>query len=360
MLTEFANSIANRTSILQKGFLSCDEKANTVSDADHGKRPDEDQSQDPQAKCERTLEADKLPTGDYLGDVEVSRFIDIYRWMNAANPSLGTGAYRRDDRIAAIRSLTEDYYWEKVNEVYASGQGDVSMAFIKDELGNWNLKSYTNDPAKLLAAYRQGANALIASAVDVARKASGDPVNLAKGAGLLDLADRFATGKSRQGPAMGGLNVAALHTRTLERLTALRSRFKERADQLEQLKISLTNRATIAETDWGAAVAARQSAESEEAAAKAALAACTAGCATETTRLADALAATQANRTVVAAAESKLRDERAKLAVATAQADQLGSLAAEEVARVLEEHQGDLAAVQVSITSPPGPGAPKP
>ncbi len=46
------------------------------------------------------------------------------------------------------------------------------MAFIKDEIGNWNLKSFSNDPGKLLAAYRSAADATLKSAARLAASAA--------------------------------------------------------------------------------------------------------------------------------------------------------------------------------------------
>jgi len=327
LLSEFANSIASRNTVLQRTFPKCE-------------------SDEP--PCD-TSDAAKLATGDYLRDNETTRFLDAYRWMNADIPKGTTGAYKRDDRIAAVQSLTDNYYWEKVNEVYASGQGDVSMAFIKDELGNWNLKSYTNDPSKLLAAYRQGANALIASAVDLARKAGGDPLAIAKGTRMLDLADRFATGKSSGASNVGGIDVTTLHQRTSERLLSLQKAFANRKETLGASKSAIELRIATATASAAADDAAMAASAAEDATARAALSTCTGSCETPAARLAQALTALQSARAAAGASASALRREQDALVRETAQLDQLGSVAAEEAARVLEEHQRDLNTVQASV-----------
>ena len=53
-----------------------------------------------------------------------------------------------------IERLVTDTHWSKVNSVFAAGQGNVRMAFIKDDIGNWNLKSFANDPTELVNAYK--------------------------------------------------------------------------------------------------------------------------------------------------------------------------------------------------------------
>ena len=126
--------------------------------------------------------------------------------------------------------LTADDYWQKVNEVYASGQGEVAMAFIKDDLGNWDLKSFSNDPADLLASYRRVTYAALKTAADLATKAAsggaGDAARLLNAAKATQLANQLATGEAPATPGVvGGINLAALHDRTAARLAAQKDRF---------------------------------------------------------------------------------------------------------------------------------------
>ena len=47
-----------------------------------------------------------------------------------------------------VEQLIGDTYWAPVNHVFASGQGKVRMAYVKDEIGNWNLKNFDNSRSK--------------------------------------------------------------------------------------------------------------------------------------------------------------------------------------------------------------------
>ena len=67
------------------------------------------------------------------------------------------------------KRLFADHFWTKINEVHASGQGEVRMALIKDDIGNWNLKSFDNDPEQLLNAYRELTSAGIEAAIRLAQ-----------------------------------------------------------------------------------------------------------------------------------------------------------------------------------------------
>lgn len=355
LLSELSNLIATRTSILQKVI----EKCAPTDKSDYQKVQVGASVKlvvDPEALSERRATDDcrygneKFPTSDFLRDVAPTRFLDAYDWFNASMSSQGTGAYKQEDRVRAIKALTNDYHWEKVNEVYASGQGEVSMAFVKDELGNWNLKSYTNDPSELLAAYRSGANALIATAVNVARKASGDPTQVARGAGLLDLAERFSTGKAPSASNLGGLNIAVLHDRTSSRLKALKTRFAERKSALTDDQKSAQAATDAAEKATDEASTALRAAEQQLTEDEAALNNCSSDC----IAAAQKAAATRSNVSVksltATTAAQTLRTKQDELAVIKAQIKQLGGVAAEEGQRVLNEHQQDLLTLQLAAT----------
>lgn len=200
--------------------------------------------------------ANNLPVSDYLRDASTTDAIHMFDWLDANNdPRFGArpGGLDAAERIRMVERLTADYYWEKINEVHASGQGDVAMAFIKDELGNWNLRSFSNDPAELLKAYGKVTDAALATAAKLARQAaSSGTAGLAEAGERLrasqqaaDLADQLASGRV-PGDGGAGANVTAMHQRIVDRLTARKGRYVELAGQLAALlgnqKVALNDR----------------------------------------------------------------------------------------------------------------------
>lgn len=341
---EMSNTIAARNLILQKLFANCSEPV-------------------PLKECWDA--SSKLPTSDYLRDVEPTRFMEAFDWFNADLDSSGTGAMMRRNRTRTIQALTDDYYWEKVNEVYTSGQGDVSMAFIKDELGNWNLKSYTNDPSKLLSAYRGAANAAISSAVKLARKAAGDPTAIARSNRALDLAERLTTGSSPGAASIGGLRVETLKNRAMERLHEAKRRFAAREKSLfgeggtvEAPALgSEIHTKKLAEADQKAALesarSAQSSAETNKINAEAALAQCAqnSNCTSEAARLSAAIADLSAARIAYSGAFTAHRAAQDALAISSAEAMHLGDQAAELADEIIKEYQHDLSVLQQVVVS---------
>lgn len=120
--------------------------------------------------------------------------------------------------------MTADCFRQQVNEVTASGQGGIAMAFVEDEIGNWNLKSFSNDPCALLAAYRGAATA----SVGVARQ-------------LLGLANQLATGETAA--STGGPGPTVLHERALAKLVARRATFETRQAALRAERVEADNAA---------------------------------------------------------------------------------------------------------------------
>ena len=210
IMSEYSNQIQARVSVLDKQFAV--ENVNDYSD-----------------------QRKRLPVGDYLRDASPTDFIHLFEWFNAGDAEPDTpGQLTVEERVRMAERLFADYYWEKINEVYASGQGDVSMAFIKNDIGNWDLKSFSNDPEMLVGAYRSAADAVIASVADVA--SGGTTKELKAGQGLLDLGNRLATGESRAAPNLGVLNASALHGRTLSKLATRRAAYAEQEKPLIEAK----------------------------------------------------------------------------------------------------------------------------
>ncbi|KQN71867.1 hypothetical protein [Sphingomonas sp. Leaf62] len=179
-------------------------------------------------------QARNLPIGDYLRSARPTDFVQLFDWLDAGDPS--GRVMPVEDRVRMAERLTSDFYWEKVNEVYASGQGDVSMAFIKDDLGNWNLKSFSNDPQKLLGAYRKATDAALKAVAKLASNAAtgGTVEGVAQASRMAALANQLATGQVPGGGAnVAGLDVGGLHDRAVARIAAIRERFATRGAGLD-------------------------------------------------------------------------------------------------------------------------------
>jgi hypothetical protein len=104
----------------------------------------------------------ELSLSQHLKDSAPTDFVRLYDWYDA---SLDGSA---DTGVKAVERIFNDRFWTKINTVYASGQGKVRMAFVKDQLGNWNLKDFSNSPGELLEAYGETGKALADRARDIA------------------------------------------------------------------------------------------------------------------------------------------------------------------------------------------------
>ena len=102
----------------------------------------------------------------------------LYDWLGGSIDSfrynlpefLFTGRWPTSvgDKVKIVDRLFADHFWSRINTVYASGKGEVSMAFVKDELGNWNLKNFDNAPGELLDSYMQLGTTLVKKAGELA------------------------------------------------------------------------------------------------------------------------------------------------------------------------------------------------
>ncbi|MBF0295766.1 MAG: hypothetical protein HQL96_11305 [Magnetococcales bacterium] len=123
-----------------------------------------------------------MQTSHYLDGSEASIFPDFYTWYEVIQPGIyDTG------RVKAYERVFSDHHWARLNTVYASGQGKTQMAFIRDETGNWDLKSFSSDPTELLAAYKNATIAGINTAATLmtGAKKIGDLQTLMAGASKL-------------------------------------------------------------------------------------------------------------------------------------------------------------------------------
>jgi hypothetical protein len=101
----------------------------------------------------------ELPLSVYLSDTEPTDFVHLFDLWDAATDRSWAwlmvaaidGTVK--DRINMVKRLFADHHWSKINTAYASGWGKTKMAFVKDDIGNWNLKNFDNAPEELLNAY---------------------------------------------------------------------------------------------------------------------------------------------------------------------------------------------------------------
>jgi hypothetical protein len=140
-----------------------------------------------------------MPLSAYLSDSGCTEASNLYDWYRAKAPFmveewkgfLPVTILDSTSRVRSFERIYNDNYWSKINTVYASGTGDVSMALIRDEYGNWNLKNFSNDPTELLKAYNDLGRASLKAAIKTIKNASssGTTTALAEAA---QLANAFA------------------------------------------------------------------------------------------------------------------------------------------------------------------------
>lgn len=174
-----------------------------------------------------------MPVSDYLRDASPTDFMKLFDWLDGElqnpNPRTYNAYLDLRDRLRMVERLYADLYWEKINEVYTSGRGDTATAFVKDELGNWDLKSFSSDPSKLVQGYSSAASAALKAATEVVMGGPTANVNQAKS--LMGLANQIATGQ-------GSADVSSTHTT----LALLRDNLKE---QMARSKAAILAKLTI-------------------------------------------------------------------------------------------------------------------
>lgn len=177
----------------------------------------------------------ELPLMIALRETNPPAFLRLYLWQDGGEPS-PTGLFDADvtrERIRTIEKLFVDENWTNINTVHASGQGTIRMALIKDDIGNWNLKSFDQDPSELLKAYKNVGLAGIKAAGELVTKAaSGGGAAAAMQA--LSVANQMATGTAPGGnPTLGTSNLDQLRDKVTNQLTALKGDAQRRHDELE-------------------------------------------------------------------------------------------------------------------------------
>ena len=156
-------------------------------------------------------------------------------WNEAAGGLDGFGAVSAEtarDRVRAFERIYTDQHWSNINTVFASGEGTIRMALIKDDIGNWNLKSFDQDPSEILAANTRVGLAALDAALQVAKTAS--TVGGAAAATEAMSIARIATGgaASSAAPTIAGQTLVQLRQDLIERLAKLHA---ETSDELRRL-----------------------------------------------------------------------------------------------------------------------------
>ena len=182
---------------------------------------------------------EQLANSVYLRDSSPTGYLNLYKWNKAA---VERDEVTPGDRTRMVEQLVADTYWSKINTVFAAGQGDVSMALVKDDIGNWNLKSFDNSPGELLGAYKNLGLAAVKAVAELAGSSSGLPA--AKNA--LNFANQIALGSTSGGRASEtAQRLVALREESARRIRAIGAAQKARNEALEN-KIKKLN------TDIGA------------------------------------------------------------------------------------------------------------
>lgn len=189
----------------------------------------------------------ELPLSAHLREAEPTDFVHLFDWTDGHLPR-GYDYYNfnispnLEERIKILDRLYADHFWSKINTVYASGRGKAQMAFVKDETGNWNLKSFDNDPTELLNAYTKVTKSAIEGVVEIAAKiaSGGAEAGLKKAADeLLAIARETDPDKPLQAtPSHGSLSLNHLRTRIDEQLnsTQVQSDLKEDKKLMDRVK----------------------------------------------------------------------------------------------------------------------------
>ncbi|WP_104403393.1 hypothetical protein [Vibrio penaeicida] len=98
-----------------------------------------------------------LPLSAYLAEASPSLFIEYCYHSTDPKTNNWQCDYGRRTGFAKPNmadGLLNEQYWQRINHVHSSGMGNVATAFVKDEIGNWSLKSFDSNPEDLLNAYQ--------------------------------------------------------------------------------------------------------------------------------------------------------------------------------------------------------------
>ncbi len=152
-------------------------------------------------------DARELALSTHLQDTQPTDFVHLYDWLQASEDGCPLDWVRRHalpgfpsinvtNRVKVIDRLYGDHFWSKINTVHASGAGKVNMVFVKDGIGNWNLKNFENHPGELLDAYLNVGKQVLKAAATVAAASSGVGTGGAAITAALKYADQSIAGPS--------------------------------------------------------------------------------------------------------------------------------------------------------------------
>ncbi len=181
------------------------------------------------------LERERISTGQYLRDTQPTAFLDAFHWLDAGT----TGKLSIEQRTNISKRLFADDNWARVNQVYASGVGTTAMAFIKDEIGNWNLKSFENDPGKLTRAYTDLGLKLLESAAAAASGGATAIASASKVASLTNAAQDIQSGNRsegqdlRAGETIKNLDLQGFRNELAQNLIDIKSGFEKAKTEIE-------------------------------------------------------------------------------------------------------------------------------
>ncbi|MBF0341451.1 MAG: hypothetical protein HQL95_10895 [Magnetococcales bacterium] len=132
-----------------------------------------------QVDCKEPIDRRKLPLSVYLSDSQTTDINNLFVWLKAKAPSeveaWTSGVFGPMDSVSRVRMferLYGDNYWSRINTVYASGMGKTTIALIRDGVGNWDLKSFDNEPADLVTAYNKVGTSVLGAAASLAAQAA--------------------------------------------------------------------------------------------------------------------------------------------------------------------------------------------
>lgn len=200
------------------------------------------------------LDRRELPPSVALREAEPTDFVQLYDWFNANDGRFGStlaGIEPVENRVKIIDRLFADHFWSKTNTVYASGRGKVAMAFIKDDVGNWSLKSFDNNPEKLLDAYTDFSIKTIERAAEIAANVMAPAAveGSKTAAQLITMATDTAFGKPisesvTRAPSL----IVALRQSVLLQLSERAEECKKASDDKGKLEQCLKNLTTLVES----------------------------------------------------------------------------------------------------------------
>ena len=167
----------------------------------------------------------QLPTSTYLQDSGATDYLNLVDWFEAAVDRENSDKL---DRVRMIERLITDTHWSKINTVFAAGQGEVRMVFVKDDIGNWNLKSFSNDPTELLNAYKKIGSAALSTVAGLAGKGG---ESISKMQDFMQFANNVVLGSGSNSQEL--LSIESLHANTARRLNELIDRQKRREESLK-------------------------------------------------------------------------------------------------------------------------------